>query len=395
VVNVFNTDLIDFLPGDDNCDTDAITPGPQCTLRAAVMEANAKPGPDNIQFLDNTDDGNTITLTLGGAGDASQGDLDITEQVSIDGIAAFGRPRTSLLTATPNRFFDINVPAGQVVSLSELRLTGGDLSSDSGGAVRARGNGMLVIDTVEFRNNEAPGGGALDTTIDTVVRNSHFEANISFFSSAAIHSMNADLLVERSSFLDHLVAGKTNQTIGSFGDGSLSVIASTLSDNNTGVRGTSNSILIERTTIVSNNGNAVDLGPNSTVVLRGNILTNSSGDDCSFTAPGNLSSTYNLIQDGQGSCTLGPGNVSGSPGLAPAARDDGQLTYRHAPEPGSQVIDAVPLSAESCSPGQLDQWGQTGAIDSDGDGEVACELGSWEIQTVSGDEIFSDHFEDL
>src|SRR5215472_6809406 len=40
----------DVNPGDGRCDTDATTPGEQCTLRAAIMEANASPGDDAIRF---------------------------------------------------------------------------------------------------------------------------------------------------------------------------------------------------------------------------------------------------------------------------------------------------------------------------------------------------------
>ena len=40
-----DTDLMDTF-----CDTDPITAGPQCTLRAAIEQANATAGADEIQF---------------------------------------------------------------------------------------------------------------------------------------------------------------------------------------------------------------------------------------------------------------------------------------------------------------------------------------------------------
>ncbi|MBK8285611.1 MAG: hypothetical protein IPK97_12490 [Ahniella sp.] len=50
LVNLRNTDTPDASLADPNCDADLTRPGNQCTLRAAVMQANHKPGPDRIQF---------------------------------------------------------------------------------------------------------------------------------------------------------------------------------------------------------------------------------------------------------------------------------------------------------------------------------------------------------
>src|SRR5262245_63420762 len=40
----------DVAPGDGQCDSNISLPGEQCTLRAAIMEANAHPGDDAIRF---------------------------------------------------------------------------------------------------------------------------------------------------------------------------------------------------------------------------------------------------------------------------------------------------------------------------------------------------------
>src|SRR5690606_6665725 len=77
-------DLPDAGPGDGLCDADESTEGPQCSLRAAVMEANARPGLDAIRF--STDLPESIELALedeAGPG-AAGGDLDVTDSVLID-----------------------------------------------------------------------------------------------------------------------------------------------------------------------------------------------------------------------------------------------------------------------------------------------------------------------
>ena len=71
-------DDVDAAPGDGVCQTS--TPG-RCTLRAAVMEANANLGADTIVLQPAT----VYTLTIAGTTEdaAATGDLDLTEQVTI------------------------------------------------------------------------------------------------------------------------------------------------------------------------------------------------------------------------------------------------------------------------------------------------------------------------
>jgi len=68
-------DGVDAAPGDGTCATSAGT----CTVRAAMMEANALPGPDRMVLA-----AQTYRLTLAGAGDGA-GDLDLISVVEIAG----------------------------------------------------------------------------------------------------------------------------------------------------------------------------------------------------------------------------------------------------------------------------------------------------------------------
>src|SRR5262249_32519047 len=79
-------DLVDVNPGDGSCATENAT----CTLRAAIMEANALPGKDFVVVKDDLE-GN-VTLTIPGAGEdaAATGDLDITDDIDINGIRPIG-----------------------------------------------------------------------------------------------------------------------------------------------------------------------------------------------------------------------------------------------------------------------------------------------------------------
>jgi len=75
-------DLPDADPSDSACAT--APPNPVCTLRAAVMQANAHPGVDTIE-LSNT----TYGFTRVGYDQSGElGDLDVTDDVTIFGNGA-------------------------------------------------------------------------------------------------------------------------------------------------------------------------------------------------------------------------------------------------------------------------------------------------------------------
>jgi len=145
--------------GSPVCDS---TPSHVCTLRAAIMAANANPGADTVVLH-----AGLYHLQLGGDDETTAaGDLDITENLTVVGD---GPDLTiidgSQLTPT-GRLFDIN--AGAVVTMSGLALQYGK-APDNGGAILvgdpalAQGAG-LNLSNCRLLNNQAgpPGhGGAI------------------------------------------------------------------------------------------------------------------------------------------------------------------------------------------------------------------------------------------
>jgi CSLREA domain-containing protein len=77
-------DAPDLSPGDGVCAT-AVGDNNACTLRAAIQEANAIAGANTIHVP-----AGTYTLSIAGPGEraAATGDLDITDDVTIDGAGA-------------------------------------------------------------------------------------------------------------------------------------------------------------------------------------------------------------------------------------------------------------------------------------------------------------------
>ena len=113
------SDTIDANPGDGLC---ADSTG-SCSLRAAVMEANALPGVEEIRLTD----GATYSLSLVGVEDAAAaGDLDITEAVVITGDATITAASSAI-----GRLIHVSHPSG-LVEIDGPDLIGGTSSPDPG-----------------------------------------------------------------------------------------------------------------------------------------------------------------------------------------------------------------------------------------------------------------------
>ncbi len=69
-------DMIDIAPGDGWCDANSSPSIVSCTLRAAIMEANARSGPDVVKLA-----ADVYTLSLTGS-DETGGDLNAWDYVS-------------------------------------------------------------------------------------------------------------------------------------------------------------------------------------------------------------------------------------------------------------------------------------------------------------------------
>jgi predicted outer membrane repeat protein len=149
-VFIVNTtlDLQDANPGDGICDDGT----GKCALRAAIMEANALPGADEV-VLPNP---GWYRLTIAGSNEDAclTGDLDITDPLTITGL---GPDQTvvdaSLLSS--DRVFHVRSSA----MVTGLTIRGGTVYSLSGGGIAVTGS-LEVIDCV-IENNSAPRGGGI------------------------------------------------------------------------------------------------------------------------------------------------------------------------------------------------------------------------------------------
>jgi CSLREA domain-containing protein len=171
VVNA-TVDEPDVDPGDGACATVA----GDCTLRAAIQEANAQPT-HPIEVL--IPRGTYVLTRHGLDDDASHGDLDIHFTGRVVGA---GQSRTVVDGDDADRVFDVH--QGAEGSMSHLAIRHGRATDGPGGGIRAT-TYPYFLSYVYITNNEAvagddPGsgdGGGIWATADLAVRYAHVAYN--------------------------------------------------------------------------------------------------------------------------------------------------------------------------------------------------------------------------
>jgi predicted outer membrane repeat protein len=146
-----NTDVVDATPGDGVCETE--TGNGMCTLRAAIMEANAHVGADTI-ILPAAE----YNLTLPGADEdlSASGDLDITDSLTITGAGSMDTVIDA--NAVDERVLTVFL-TNDPVTISGVKIQSGtSLTSNGGGIVNYSD---LILEDVYFWLNQAGlyGGG--------------------------------------------------------------------------------------------------------------------------------------------------------------------------------------------------------------------------------------------
>ncbi len=361
-------DTVDAVPGDGLCgDADGI-----CTLRAAIMEANANANVFNIDLPDGT-----FTLTIDGSGeDASlTGDLDITSEMTIDGA---GRERT---TIDGNRgVVDdtiINVRTGASLTLTDLTVTNGDKDG------LLNSGGTLVLDDVVVSSNDQDGieNQRTGATASLTVRNSTIRHN-----SIGIR------VASGSGFSGATIIGSTirnNSTYGIYISNSNSqanVINSTISSNGSYATRTASAntgasrVFLSQTT-VANNSRGLHTGSSGTSshTLKNTILDSNGDDNCRgglSTAHPITSLGHNISSDAGCEMFTEPGDLQETDPLLGPLADNGGPTLTHALLIGSPAIDAVSFPDCSDTGDNLLETDQRGHDRQTGSG---CDIGAYEF----------------
>ncbi|MGH9458687.1 MAG: Ig-like domain-containing protein, partial [Thermoanaerobaculia bacterium] len=293
-------DAPDANPGDGICATSTL----ECTLRAAVQEANAYPGPSTITLPSGT-----YTLTLAGASEdsAATGDLDTLERLTIVGAGAgttiidgnagdrlFDLFPVTYGTPPPSKFSSSGAPINAIafsrsadgeISRSVLEVSISSISTITSFP-------LLHLIDVTLRNGAAPDGGAVRISGTVVLQNSVVANNVATNDGGA-------LFMEPTSGLDVLGSTIEGNTAGLFG-GAIAMRS------NWGVPG----LTIDHSTIRNNttaaNGGAIHSAGSDPIAVTNSTL---SGNQASGGDGGGL------YLGGSGSALIDNSTLSGNAAL--------------------------------------------------------------------------------
>jgi CSLREA domain-containing protein len=394
-------DVPDDSIGDGECHAELGLPG-VCTLRAAIQEANANPGGDQVWLTA----GQVYTLTRGGQDStASNGDLDIHDDVQVLFLASGVRPVVD--ADGLERAFEVH--EGNVLMLG-FDITGGDAGlpgDETGGGIAINFDaGIVQLSLLRLYGNRANfGAGLYNDGAQTTVTACEFSDNQAYddftnSGGSAIRNRGT-LVVEQTgvfgnSGVGDLGAIAIDNTPPASGVPSLNLVNSTVALNE-GIGIASHdaaTLVVRNSTIAANSNIGIRIaGADGTFQMRNSIVARNGNDDCmiSVTATLNLD-RYNM--DSDDSCELADGS-SNYPGVEPYLTPPayrGGFARSIWPLTRSPVIDqAHPvIGAIGCE--EDDQDFNERPVDFDGDGDARCDVGAIELDD---DVIFHDPYERL
>ncbi len=372
-------DAIDANPGDGVC----ASAGGQCTLRAAIMEANALPGADDITLP-----AGTYTLTIPGADEYfdATGDLNIGEDLTITGAG----PGATIIDAAG---IDRVLTADGVVVIQGVTIANGATTGLGGGIYN---NGTLTLEDISVIGNVANAGGGIYNFGTLHLRRAVVASNQTVDNPSGtnpegggIRSNYGDVTIEESTISGNKV---TSESGGSRSGGGISVTGNALSITNSTISGNTarlgagldnvnGDVTLTNVTIVGNSAergggilNFVCDTCSASLNVVNIIIADNSPEDCDGTPAVSLG--HNL--DSDGSCQLsGPGDIANAGNVLGPLADNGGPTPTHALLPGSPALD----SGDDAQCPAVDQRGLPRPRDGDGDGTPRCDIGAFEAQS--------------
>jgi CSLREA domain-containing protein len=346
---------------DGTCDGD-------CSLREAVIAANAAAGHSTI-----TVPAGTYTLSIVGTGEeaAANGDLDITDDLTITGAGAGSTIIDGNGAVTGERVIQVDpLRDGIRIEMSSVAIQNGN--DYNGGGIDIVGAATATLTNVTISGNTADWGGGIDNRGTATLTNVTISGNTAGELGGGIRVGGSGVVT----LTDSTISGNTAQGGGGMLNWNTATLTNvTVSDNQaddtTGdwSSGMDNWGTATLTNVTISGNTGWGFMNHDAAVLANTIVANNSAGDCagSFTSGG-----HNLIED-TADCTITgdtTGNITGAdPALGPLA-DNGGPTETHALLPGSPAIDAGDNGACPAT----DQRGVTRPQG------ASCDMGAFELE---------------
>jgi CSLREA domain-containing protein len=404
---VFNVNTLTDAVDSDTSDGICLTASAECSLRAAVQQANASSGADVIDLMDGI---YSLSLTGIREDNAATGDLDINSEITINGN---GASLVKIDALRADRVFQVHT--GAKLTLNALTVSDGVVQLGGGGGGVDVYQGYLVInDCLLTLNYSTSMGGAINNIRGNVLLNrSVVNQNSSDNVGAGINNQDGDLFIHDSTISNNLGGVVLGGAIyNSAWAKTLEITNSTISGHSVGLDGGAiyhllGELKITNTTIsgnyalrnggglfyssaTSDSGGSAELvnvtitdnkgvkgggglyvrGPLPLQMANSIVAGNAIGSDCYLEAS-IASHGHNL--DGDGSCGLVADTTSISNGVAAldVLADNGGFTLTHALLASSDALDA----ADDTRCPLDDQRGYTRPLS-------GCDIGAYEAEGV-------------
>ncbi|NKI34740.1 hypothetical protein HFP89_06135 [Wenzhouxiangella sp. XN79A] len=407
-------DLPEVNPGDGFCQPEGAILG-FCTLRAAIMEANASPGnhvitlpASNLQFILSRDG----ALSEDGA---LTGDLDIHGHITI---RSNGGQRPTVSGGFIDRVFDVHPGATLIIENVDV---GGGIST-RGGAIRVRATseaiGILAIENAWISLNIAEEGGAIHNGGAMILNrvelfnNALTDDELGVFARGAAIFNSGEAYINNSTLRTngvipgggadlvpdpHVIFNVRN--VVTEGPHRLVISNSTIYDNTNGIFSDGVATALKHVTMTNNGAEGLVLSPNM-VPLEPHFAIEHSvihghGKDCNDFPIGDPVYDVNGNFNASSDTSCGFGGLDGFENITdPFADDpvhfDGATTVLM-PHFDSVLIDPV---GGDCAELPTDQRGMARPVDGNDDGLSICDIGAVEYDPfVDPNGVFSDSFE--
>jgi CSLREA domain-containing protein len=375
-------DAPDAVPGDGVCVSLA---GGTCTLRAAVQEANALPGPDRILLGAGT---HLLSPTLPDDDAAAVGDLDVTDDLHVIGL---GVDVSSVAGGDAVRIFQVRHAGSFAIERASLRDGDGGASA---GAIDSLAGAQILVTRAELSSNQGGNGGAIGLIGGSLMLFQSTLADNNAGAGGAVFALDADVTIEAST-----LSGNQAQSLGGgvhVDNGALIARNTTLAGNSAGSVGGgihlwnndgSASVNLAHVTLAGNSaalaggGIATQSAAAASVRIGRSVLAANTPAGCSLQSGALVSSGFSVAEDASCGLTAAGDLVVSNAQLATLGFFGGP-THTRPPLAGSAAIDRIlgvclatdqrgvprPQDGDTVSGAKCDAGAVEVAVDGDGDG---------------------------
>lgn len=192
----------------DTSDGVCLTAAGECSLRAAIQQANATAGADDINVP-----AGVYNLTLEGIkeNEGATGDLDVKSEITINGS---GADQVQIDGIQRSRVLEVHRNGSLTLNSLTVRNGWGDQLSSGGGIENNMGDLIINDCNITLNSVFGYGGGINNFRGTTIINRSTISENIAFSHGAGIANQDGNVTINDSTISDNSGTATTQSTFG-------------------------------------------------------------------------------------------------------------------------------------------------------------------------------------